>query len=73
MRAWAHVTRTSRLTHSAIHAKRGHEAMEAIGILPASRGVSRHDGWDSSGVSTACRQARCHVHHRRELTVLEEQ
>jgi transposase len=71
--AWAHVTSTSRLTHCAIHPKRGHEAMDAIGILPASRGVSVHDGWDSYGVYTACRHARCNVHHLRELTFLDEE
>jgi transposase len=74
--AWAHVTRwtsTTRLTHYAIHAQRGHEAMDAIGILPAYRGVSVHDGWDSYDRSTACRHALCNVHHLRELTFLEEQ
>jgi transposase len=71
--AWAHVTSTRRLTHYAIHAKRGQEAMEAIGILPTYRGVSVHDGWDSYRVYTACRHALCNVHHLRELTFLEEQ
>jgi transposase len=71
--AWAHVTSTSRLTHYAIHTKRGHEAMDAIGILPAYRGVSGHDGWGSYGVYTACRHALCNVHHLRELTFLEEE
>ncbi len=71
--AWAHVTSTSRLTHYAIHTKRGHEAMDAIGILPTYRGVSVHDGWDSYGVYTACRHALCNVHHLRELTFLEEE
>jgi transposase len=71
--AWAHVTSTSRLTHYAIHAKRGQEAMDAIGILPTYRGVSVHDGWDSYGVYTACRHALCNVHHLRELTFLEEE
>jgi hypothetical protein len=32
-----------------------------------------HDGWDSSGVSTACRHALGTVHHLREMTVLEEE
>ncbi len=71
--AWAHVTSTHQLTHYAIHAKRGQEATAAIGILPAYRGVSVHDGWGSYGVYTACRQALCNVHHLRELTFLEEE
>jgi transposase len=71
--AWAHVTSTSRLTHYAVHAKRGHEAMDAIGILPDYGGVSVHDGWDPYGVYRSCRHALCNVHHLRELTFLEEE
>ncbi len=71
--AWAHVTSTPRLTHYAIHPKRGREATDAIGILPAFGGVSVHDGWSSYGVYTACRHALCNVHHLRELTFLEEE
>jgi hypothetical protein len=46
--AWAHVGRmasTDRLTHDAVHATRGAEATDAVGILPAFTGVSVHDGW----------------------------
>ncbi len=57
--AWAHVASTSRLTHYAIHAKRGSDATDAIGILPDFRGVSVHDGWASYQTYTACRQALC--------------
>jgi transposase len=70
--AWAHVTSTSRLTHYAIHAKRGHEATDAIGILPRFTGVSVHDGWKPYRHYTACRHALCNIHHLRELTFLEE-
>src|SRR5450755_3681162 len=71
--AWAHVASTSRLTHDAIHAKRGNEATDAIGILPAFTGVSVHDGWRPYWRSTRCRHALCTIHHLRELTFLEEQ
>ncbi len=67
------MTSTSRLTHYAIHPKRGREALERIGILPHYRGVSVHDGWSSYRAYTACRHALCNVHHLRELTYLEEQ
>ncbi|HZC07816.1 MAG TPA: IS66 family transposase [Ktedonobacterales bacterium] len=71
--AWAHVASTARLTHYAIHAKRGSEATAAIGILPGYRGVSVHDGWKPYQAQTACRHALCNVHHLRELTFVEEQ
>jgi transposase len=71
--AWAHVSCTARLTHYAIHAKRGREATDAIGILPAYRGVSVHDGWKPYRTYAQCRHALCNIHHLRELTFLEEQ
>jgi transposase len=71
--AWAHVSSTSRLTHYAIHPKRGSEATAAIGILPRFAGVSVHDGWAPYWTHTQCRHALCNIHHLRELTFLEEQ
>lgn len=71
--AWAHVTSTDRLTHYAIHPKRGSAATDAIGILPGYRGVNVHDGWKPYQAYTSCRHALCNVHHLRELTYLEEQ
>jgi transposase len=55
--ACAHVASTARLTHYAIHAQRGADATDAIGILPAFRGVSVHDGWADYRAYTACRHA----------------
>jgi len=71
--AGAHVASTARLTHYAIHPKRGREATDAIGILPAYRGVSVHDGLRSYGAYTQCRHALCNIHHLRELTFVEEE
>ena len=71
--AWAHVASTHRLTHYAVHPKRGTEATTDIGILPAYTGVSVHDGWKSYRAHTHCRHALCNIHHLRELTYLEEQ
>jgi transposase len=71
--AWAHVASTAQLTNFAIHAQRGSAATDAIGILPAFRGVSVHDGWASYQTYTACRHALCNVHHLRELTFIEEE
>ncbi len=71
--AWAHVACTSRLTHYAIHAQRGSEATDAIGLLPDFAGVSMHDGFASYRTYTQCRHALCNVHHLRELTFLEEE
>jgi transposase len=70
--AWAHVASTARLTHYAIHAKRGREATDAIGILPGYQGVSVHDGWKPYRSYMDCRHALCNIHHLRELTFLEE-
>ena len=63
--AWAHVTSTSRLTHYAIHPKRGRAALEAIGILPTFQGVSVHNGWSSYGGYSACHHALGNVHRLR--------
>jgi transposase len=71
--AWVQVASTSRLTRYAVHAKRGREATDAMGILPNFTGVSMHDGWTTSRTSTTCRHALCNIHHLREVTFLEEQ
>jgi transposase len=71
--AWAHVASTARLTHYAIHAKRGSEAIDTIDILPRYHGVSVHDGWKPYRHYTQCRHALCNIHHLRELTFVEEQ
>jgi len=69
--AWVHVTSTARLTHYAVHPKRGSAAMTEIGILPAFHGVSVHDGLRAYRQSD-CAHALCNAHHLRALTAIEE-
>jgi len=71
-RHWMHVSSTHQLTHYAVHAKRGKEALDAIGILESFEGVSVHDGWRSYW-QYACQHALCNVHHLRDLTFLDEE
>jgi transposase len=71
-RQWMHVTCTPTLTHYGVHASRGHEALDAIGILPRFGGTSVHDGWRSYFLY-ACAHALCLVHLLRELTFLAEE
>lgn len=70
-RCWLHVSATAHLTHYQVHAKRGSQALETIGILAGFEGVSVHDGW-SSYWRYPCQHALCNVHHLRELTFLQE-
>jgi transposase len=70
-RAWMHATSTTRLTHYQVHPSRGHEALDAIGILACFTGVSVHDGW-AAYFRYACQHALCLVHILRELTYLAE-
>lgn len=71
-RQWVHVSATEHLTHYAVHAKRGKEALGAIGILTDFAGVSMHDGW-SSYWHYACGHALCNVHLLRDLTFVQEE
>jgi transposase len=70
---WVHVASNTKLTHYAVHQKRGSEATEEIGILPSFRGVAVHDGLTAYGNYERCEHALCNAHHLRELTFVEEE
>ena len=69
---WLHVARTDKLTHYAVHRKRGKAAADAIGILPQFQGIMEHDGYSSYPQYSQCEHAQCNAHPLRELCFLEE-
>jgi transposase len=70
--SFMHVASTAGLTHYACDSRRGKAAMDEVGILPAFRGTSVHDGWPAYGYYSQCRHSLCGAHLLRELTYVEE-
>jgi len=70
---WFHVVCTALLTYYEPHAKRGKQALEAIGIFPHFHGTALHDAYRSYLQYQNMRHALCNAHHLRELTFILEQ
>jgi transposase len=68
---WMHTATSKEGTWFGIHKKRGSEAMNEQGILPAYKGVAVHDGWKPYR-SYECSHGLCNAHHLRELKFIEE-
>ena len=69
---WVHSASNQEFTHFAIHTKRGHEAMDEIGILPEFNGISIHDRWASYDKYN-CIHALCNAHLLRDLKFVHEE
>lgn len=68
---WLHVACTDGLTNYFLHAKRGREAINEMGILPEFGGKVVHDGWRSYQ-GYECEHFLCNAHHLRELQFVWE-
>lgn len=69
---WLHVACTPELTHYGVHANRGTEAMDALGVLPHCRQWLIHDHWKPYFKYEAL-HALCNQHLLRELKFLAEE
>lgn len=70
--AWVHCAQTERCSLITVHPKRGREAMDAAGVLPAFRGTAVHDAWAPYDTYTAAGHALCAAHLLRELIAVTE-
>ena len=68
---WLHCLVTASLTWLGHHAKRGHEAFDALGLLAGVRGTLVHDGL-AGYRQLDCAHSLCNAHHLRELTFVQE-
>lgn len=69
---WVHVNATRWLTLYSWHRKRGHEALEQIGIWPRFAGRAMHDRWASYD-HYACAHSLCGAHLLRDCLYVAEQ
>lgn len=70
-RLWLHDVSNSTTTLFHADEKRGHEAMDRMGILPYFKGVLVHDHWKAY-FRYECEHALCNSHHLRELEAAVE-
>ncbi len=64
---WLHSVSNERWTLFMPHARRGAEAMIAMGVLARFEGTLCHDHWKAYFQFTACQHSLCNAHHLREL------
>jgi transposase len=69
---WLHSASTGVFVHLSVHRRRGTEATDAAGILPAFTGVAMHDAWAPYDTYTQATHALCSAHALRELIAVTE-
>jgi transposase len=69
---WVHTACTRSLTLYQVHAKRGVDAFQVMGVLPHFGQIAVHDGWKPYKTYTDAVHALCNAHHLRELAAVVE-
>ena len=69
---WVHCARTGKYTLLSCHPRRGTEAMDAMGVLPAFSGVAVHDAWAPYDTYAAPGHQLCCAHAARELQAVAD-
>jgi hypothetical protein len=67
-----HCARTGKYTLLMVHPRRGKEAIEAMGVLPAFAGIAVHDAWAPYDSYTAPDHQLCCAHVLRELQAVAD-
>jgi len=71
--AWVHSASAGKYVLVTVHPKRGKEAMDAAGVLPAFTGIACHDAWKPyDSYDDVAGHALCGAHLLRELTAVTE-
>jgi transposase len=66
--AWVHSASSGKYALITVHARRGREAMDAAGVLPAFGGIAVHDAWAPYDTcQNLAGHALCNAHALREL------
>jgi len=69
---WLHSASTPEFTLITCHRRRGREAMNAAGILPAFTGIAVHDAWAPYDTYPQITHALCNAHVLRELIAVTD-
>ena len=69
---WVHCARTGKYTLLMVHPRRGKQAIEAMGVLPAFAGVAVHDAWAPYDLYPAADHQLCCAHALRELQAVTD-
>ena len=70
--AWVHSASSGKFALITVHPRRGRQAMDAAGVLPAFAGIAVHDCWAPYDSYSHVTHALCNAHALRELQAVTD-